>query len=38
MRKNCQIFENVEENKMQYMPVFKNYQEVMGQCLDKVAI
>ncbi len=33
MRKNCDIFENAEENKKQYMPVFKNYQEVMGNCL-----
>ena len=36
MRKNCDIFENAEENKKQYMPVFKNYQEVMGNCLEKM--
>ena len=36
MRKHCHIFEAVEENKLEYMQIFQQYQNSISAYLDKV--
>jgi len=36
LRKNCEVFEDVEENKMVYLEIFKSYQEKLEDFLNMV--
>ena len=33
---NCQVFEDDEENKMEYMPIFKNYEKTIDGYIQAV--
>lgn len=36
LRKNCQTFEDTEENKVEYMPIFKDYQNQIEKYIENV--
>lgn len=35
-QKNCEVFEEVEENKIVYMEIFKSYQTILEDFINKV--